>query len=147
MPYARPTTCVWEKAEGIVVPIAPELLMALAGGTAGAAGEQIWTSLRNLVRRRPSHGEPDDEGELTALAEAPDSSERAVELARALALRARQDPAFAEALAAWRREAETLEGVEGTRTGAGDVRNVVSGGTQSTVIQARDVHGSINLGG
>ncbi|MEV7979934.1 hypothetical protein [Streptomyces sp. NPDC086519] len=127
-----------------MVPIAPELLMALAGGTAGAAGEQIWTSLRNLVRRRPSDGEPYDEGELTALAEAPDNSERAVELARALALRARQDPAFAEALAAWRREAEALEG---TRTGAGDVRNVVSGGTQSTVIQTRDVHGSINLGG
>jgi hypothetical protein len=133
-----------EKAEDIVVPIAPELLMALAGGTAGAAGEQIWTSLRNLVRRRPSDGERYDEGELTALAEAPDSSERAVELAQALALRARQDPAFAEALAAWRREAEALEGA---RTGAGDVRNVVSGGTQSTVIQARDVHGSINLGG
>ena len=127
-----------------MVPIAPELLMALASGTAGAAGEQIWTSLRNLVRRRPSDGEPYDEGELTALAAAPDSSERAAELAEALALRARQDPAFAEALAAWRREAEALEG---TRTGAGDVRNVVSGGTQNTVIQTRDVHGSINLGG
>ncbi|MFF4750509.1 hypothetical protein ACJ6WF_31070 [Streptomyces sp. MMS24-I2-30] len=129
--------------EGIVVPIAPELLMALASGTAGAAGEQIWTSLRNLVRRRPDQA-PYDEGELTALAEAPDSTERATELAEALALRARQDPAFAEALAVWRREAEALEG---TRTGAGDVRNVVSGGTQSTVIQTRDVHGSINLGG
>ncbi|MFB7500531.1 hypothetical protein ACFC09_38630 [Streptomyces sp. NPDC056161] len=144
MPYARPTTGALEKAEDIVVPIAPELLMALASGTAGAAGEQIWTSLRNLVRRRLSDQAPYDEGELTALAEAPDSTERATELAEALALRARQDPAFAEALAVWRREAEALEG---TRTGAGDVRNVVSGGTQSTVIQTRDVHGSINLGG
>ncbi|WP_030670477.1 hypothetical protein [Streptomyces cellulosae] len=125
-------------------PIAPELLMALAGGTAGAAGEQIWTSLRNLVGRRSSAGEPNHESELTALAEAADSAERATELAEALALRARQDPAFAEALAAWRREAEALEG---TRTGSGDVRNVISGGTQSTVVQARDVHGSINLGG
>lgn len=127
-----------------MVPIAPELLMALAGGTAGAAGEQIWMSLRNLVRRRPSDGEPHGESELTALVQVADSAERATELAEALALRARQDPAFAEALAAWRREAEALEG---TRTGAGDVHNVISGGTQGTVIMARDVHGSINLGG
>ncbi|MER5212593.1 hypothetical protein ABT063_18925 [Streptomyces sp. NPDC002838] len=127
-----------------MVPIAPELLMALAGGTAGAAGEQIWMSLRNLVRRRPADGEPHGESELTSLGQAADSAERATELAEALALRARQDPAFAEALAAWRREAEALEG---TRTGAGDVRNVISGGTQTTVVQARDVHGSINLGG
>ncbi|MFB7916155.1 hypothetical protein [Streptomyces sp. NPDC056061] len=124
-------------------PIAPELLMALAGGTAGAAGEQMWTTLRNLVRRRSSDREPHDD-EFTALAGAADSAERATALAEALALRARQDPAFAEALAAWRREAEALEG---TRTGAGDVSNAVSGGTQGTVVQARDVHGSINLGG
>lgn len=131
-----------------MVPIAPELLMALAGGTAGAAGEHIWMSLRNLVGRRHSdgepHGEPYGEGELTALVQAADSAERATELAEALALRARQDPAFAEALAAWRREAEALEG---TRTGTGDVHNTISGGTQGTVIMARDVHGSINLGG
>ncbi|MFE3826409.1 hypothetical protein [Streptomyces sp. NPDC059092] len=125
-------------------PIAPELLMALAGGTAGAAGEQVWASLRNLVGRRPSDGEPYDEGGLTALAEAPGSAERATALAEGLTLRARQDPAFAEALAAWRREAEASEG---TRTGAGNVSNVVSGGTQGTVIQTRDVHGSINTGG
>ncbi|MBU6530147.1 hypothetical protein ACFUIW_29365 [Streptomyces sp. NPDC057245] len=139
-----------------MVPIAPELLMALAGGTAGAAGEQIWMSLRNLVGRRSSagepdgqpqgepHGEPQGERELTALVQVADSTERARELAEALALRARQDPAFAEALAAWRREADALEG---TRSGAGDVHNTVSGGTQDTVIMARDVHGSINLGG
>ncbi|WP_414166444.1 hypothetical protein ACMATS_00665 [Streptoverticillium reticulum] len=124
--------------------IAPELLMALAGGTAGAAGEQIWTSLRDLVGRRRSGGEPGDQGELTALAEAPGNEKRATELAAVLALRARQDPAFAQALAAWRREAEALEG---PRTGAGDVHNEVSGGTQNTVVQMRDVHGSITFGG
>ncbi|MER6070853.1 hypothetical protein ACFYZB_28695 [Streptomyces sp. NPDC001852] len=125
--------------------IAPELLMALASGTAGAAGEQIWTSLRDLVRRWRSGAEQSgDQRELTALAEAPDNPERAAELAEVLARRARQDPAFAQALAAWRREAEALEG---TRTGTGDVHNTISGGTQNTVVQARDVHGSINLGG
>ncbi|WEO94264.1 hypothetical protein A6P39_009680 [Streptomyces sp. FXJ1.172] len=124
--------------------IAPELLMALASGTAGAAGEQIWTSLRDLVTRRRPGGEPGAQSELTALAEAPGDAQRAAELAGVLAHRARQDPAFAEALAAWRQAAEALEGA---RTGSGEVRNVVSGGTQNTVIQARDVHGSINLGG
>jgi hypothetical protein len=123
--------------------IAPELLMALAGGTAGAAGEQIWMSLRNLVRRRPADGEPQGEGELVALADAADDAERAAELARTLSLRAQQDPAFAEALAAWRREAEALEG---TRTGTGNVGNTVSGGRQDTVIQMRDMHGDMNIG-
>jgi hypothetical protein len=124
--------------------IAPELLMALASGTLGAAGEQIWTSLRNLVGRRPAAGEPHDGGELTALAEEAGNAERAAELARALALRARQDPAFADALAAWRREAE---GLEGTRSGSGDVTNTVSGGSQKTVFQARDVNGPVIFGG
>ncbi|KAB7843722.1 hypothetical protein [Streptomyces mobaraensis] len=128
--------------------IAPELLMALAGGTAGAAGDQMWQSLRNLVARWRAGGEPEETGEpgaLTALDEAPDDAERAAELAVALARRARQDPAFAQALAEWRRRAEALEGT--TRTGSGNVHNSVSGGTQNTVIQARDVSGGIHPGG
>lgn len=130
-------------------PIAPELLMALAGGTAGAAGQQIWASLRDLVRRRPSAGEPRGEGELTSLADAADSPTRARELADVLALRARQDPAFAQALDTWRREAEALDGTAiGTQTGAGDVRNEVSGGTfQEPVVQARDINGPLRFGG
>ncbi|MFG2271349.1 hypothetical protein ACGFNY_16530 [Streptomyces chartreusis] len=124
-------------------PIAPELLMAVAGGTAGAAGQQIWTALRDLVRRRGSDEEPSGEGELTALAQQSDSAERARQLAETLALRARQDPAFAEALAAWRREAETLVP---NQTGSGDVRNEVSGTVHGNVVQARDIHGSIRFG-
>ncbi|CAM5540690.1 MULTISPECIES: hypothetical protein [Streptomyces] len=124
-------------------PIAPELLMAVAGGTAGAAGQQIWTALRDLVRRRGSGEEPSGEGELTALAQQSDSAERARQLAETLALRARQDPAFAEALAAWRREAETLVP---NQTGSGDVRNEVSGTVHGNVVQARDIHGSIRFG-
>ncbi|WP_105973053.1 hypothetical protein [Streptomyces geranii] len=126
-------------------PIAPELLMALAGGTAGAAGQQIWASLRDLVRRRSPVGEPRGEGELTSLGEAADSPTRARELAEVLALRARQDPAFAQALDTWRREAEALDG---TRTGSGDVRNEISGGTvQGPVVQARDINGPLHFGG
>ncbi|WP_369171131.1 hypothetical protein AB5J49_26070 [Streptomyces sp. R28] len=125
--------------------IAPELLMALAGGTAGAAGQQIWASLRDLVRRRPSGQSPEGEAELTALGTAADDAERARELAQVLAQRAGQDPAFAQALATWRRQAEAWDEA---RTGAGDVRNEISGGTfQGPVVQARDINGPLTFGG
>ncbi|MFG2500956.1 hypothetical protein ACGFSB_22430 [Streptomyces sp. NPDC048441] len=124
-------------------PIAPELLMALAGGTAGAAGQQIWTTLRGLVLRR-TDAEPSGEGELRALAAAVGSEERAARaerLVQVLAERARQDPVFADALREWRQNA-----IDVVRTGSGDVHNEISGGRQGTVIQARDIHGDINLG-
>lgn len=125
-------------------PIAPTLLMALAGGTAGAAGQQIWASLRDLVRRGPATGPAGGEGELAALEEVSDSPSRARELSRALAERAEEDPGFARELAAWRRDAEARGG---TGTGDGDVHNVISGGTQTTVVQTRDVHGNLHFGG
>ncbi|MCX4763766.1 hypothetical protein OG562_22925 [Streptomyces sp. NBC_01275] len=130
-------------------PIAPALLMALAGGTLGAAGQQVWASLWSLVRRRSTEGLPDGESrgedELTALDAARDDEARARELAEALALRARQDPAFARALDAWRREAEA---VDATPTGSGDVRSEISGGVfHGTVVQARDINGSVHFGG
>ncbi|MFF7749050.1 hypothetical protein ACFZCP_07285 [Streptomyces sp. NPDC007971] len=124
-------------------PIAPELLTALASGTAGAAGQQMWTALRDLVRRR-TDVEPNGMGELTALAAAVGSAERAAlaeRLAQVLAERAGRDSVFADALRAWRQDARDV-----VRTGSGDVHNEVSGGRQQTVIQARDVHGGINLG-
>ncbi|MFI0738907.1 hypothetical protein ACH4PU_12605 [Streptomyces sp. NPDC021100] len=125
------------EVEDLMEQIAPELLMALASGTAGAAGNQAWQTLRNLVVRWRPGGEP-EEGELTALADAPDDAERAAELAEALALRARQDPAFAQALADWRRRAEALEP---SRTGSGNVSNTISNSTVTTAVQSRDVNG------
>ncbi|MBT2675276.1 hypothetical protein J7E95_31640 [Streptomyces sp. ISL-14] len=125
--------------------IAPELLMALAGGTAGAAGQQIWASLRELVRRRPSGQASSGEGELTALDAAADDGERARELAEVLARRAGQDPAFAQALETWRHRAEAWD--DGL-TGTGDVHNEISGGTfQGPVVQARDINGPLTFGG
>ncbi|MEI5519020.1 hypothetical protein WB401_27435 [Streptomyces brasiliscabiei] len=125
-------------------PLAPELLMALAGGTAGAAGQQLWASLRDLVSRRPQGQEPRGEGEWNALARTADDTARARQLAEALTLRADRDAAFAAALDAWRARAETLTAL--SATGPGEVRNEVGGTVHGPLIQARDIHGSIHLG-
>lgn len=131
-------------------PIAPTLFMALAGGTAGAAGQQLWTSLRDLVRRPFAHQEaPGGEGELETFLGTPENSaerdRRARELAEVLTLRARQDPDFAKALTIWQRDAEQATG---PRTGTGDVHNENSGGTvHGNLLQARDINGPITFGG
>ncbi|OKJ64200.1 hypothetical protein [Streptomyces sp. CB02261] len=129
--------------------ITAELLTALASGTAGAAGQQAWMSLRDLVRRRTAAdrmtGAPEElpsgEEELVALGEQAESTERARALARVLALRATYDEAFRDALAAWRSTAEDAA----ARTGAGDVDNRVTGGRQGTVIMGRDFHSPITF--
>ncbi|MFE9311618.1 hypothetical protein ACIQCF_27130 [Streptomyces sp. NPDC088353] len=129
--------------------IAAELLMALAGGTAGAAGQQAWASLRGLVRRRTAPeavpdmpGElPSGEEEFAALDEQAESAERARALARVLALRAMYDDAFRADLAAWRGAAEDAA----ARTGAGDVHNRITGGTPGTVVMGRDFHSPITF--
>ncbi|MYU25992.1 hypothetical protein [Streptomyces sp. SID8352] len=137
-----------------MVPIAPELLMALAGGAFGAAGEQIWTSLRSLVRRRPPEDgaspadpgtdeSPGSDAELAELEREPGSVERGRRLAAVLTLRAERDPEFARALREWRRAADACE----RGAGAGEVHNSVSGGRQQNVIQTGEVNGSIHLGG
>ncbi|KUO16915.1 hypothetical protein AQJ91_33385 [Streptomyces dysideae] len=125
-------------------PITAGLLVALASGTAGAAGQQIWASLRDLVARRRRGEAAGDEGELEVPAEPPRSEERAHQLAEVLNERAEQDPDFARALDIWRRRASAEAGI---RTGPGEVRNVISGGTQSTVVQARDINGPLTFGG
>nr|WP_231905738.1 hypothetical protein [Streptomyces davaonensis] len=133
--------------------MAPELLMALAAGTAGAAGQQIWESLRGLLRRRapgeaPTGEVSSGEAELVALGRSADDADRARELANVLALRAAQDPAFAQALESWRQEAEAWDGARPARpTGSGDVHNEISGGDfKGPVIQARDINGPLNFG-
>jgi hypothetical protein len=119
--------------------------MAVAGGTASAAGQQIWTTLRELVTRRSRGGELGGEAELTALTQAANSEQRAQELAEVLALRARQDPDFAAALDVWRRQAETLEPAPAS-TGSGDVNNRADGTVHGNLVQARDIQGSVNFG-
>ncbi|MFG3254567.1 hypothetical protein [Streptomyces sp. NPDC048172] len=125
-------------------PLSISLLLALAGGAAGGAGQAAWTSLGALVRRPFQRGEsdpaPTGEPEWDDLARSPADQDRAQALAFALAMRARADADFARELASWRQQAETA------RTGTGDVHNTISGGNQGVVLQARDVHGPLHLG-
>ncbi|MFH9262657.1 MULTISPECIES: hypothetical protein [unclassified Streptomyces] len=125
-------------------PISEGLLMALAGGAAGSAGQQVWHALRDLVARREATTgvEPPRssiEGELTLLEQRPHDTERARSLAGALSERAERDPAFAAALAGLREQGERAHGTPGA------ARFEISGGTQHSVVQAQNVHGDITF--
>ncbi|MFD5633600.1 hypothetical protein ACFWJM_05570 [Streptomyces sp. NPDC127077] len=61
-------------------------------------------------------------------------------LLNALGERSAADVDFAQALSAW------VIGLQVSHTSFGEVRNTVSGGTQGTVLQVRDVSGPITLG-
>jgi hypothetical protein len=80
------------------------------------------------------------EAQWAALIAVPGDEERAEQLAAVLAARADRDPDFAQAAAAWHRAARQA------LAGSGDTHNSVSGGTQSAVVQARDVHGGVHFG-
>ncbi|MEU7379210.1 MULTISPECIES: hypothetical protein [unclassified Streptomyces] len=81
------------------------------------------------------------EAEFAALEEQAESAERARALARVPALRTMYDGAFRADLTAWRGAAEDAA----TRTGAGDVHNRITGGTQSTVVMGRDFHSPVTF--
>ncbi|MGP3978377.1 hypothetical protein ACTWQF_31095 [Streptomyces sp. 8N114] len=116
---------------------------AVANGAASAAGQSAWESLLSLVRRvggRRPDGEP-GEGRLTAVD--PADSEQVRVLTCWLGEQARADEEFAALLRGWaERHASVL------RAEHSEVHNTVSGSAQVTgaVIQARDIHGGINLG-
>ena len=125
--------------------IAVELLMAFAGSTASAAGQQAWQSLRGLVMRgSEDREEAGGRRELAALDEEPESMDCARALAHALAVRAGHEREFGQRLRAWLRE-EAEPAWDG-RTGAGDVHSEVSGTVHGPVLMGRDFNGTINFG-
>ncbi|MFD4335870.1 hypothetical protein ACFWPP_01400 [Streptomyces anulatus] len=125
--------------------ISAMLLGALAGGAGGEVGRQVWAALTALVRRPFGRGEADGdnapvvssgEAELTRLGQAPSDLERAQALSTALAVRAALDSDFRTGLEHWRQQAKLV------RTGDGEVRNEISGGSQyGPVMQGRDFSG------
>ena len=121
-------------------PISAELLMAVAGGVGGAAGQQAWNALGALVkrpfRRDPGHGGETPTTGLAALKRDPGDVNAAIRLAALLAARAEADAMFRTDLEAW---AATVREIY-PATGDGDVHNAISGGVfHQPVIQARDI--------
>ncbi|MGY1434959.1 hypothetical protein [Streptomyces reniochalinae] len=116
-----------------------------AGSAAGAAGQSAWESLLALARRvggrRPDGAPAPDEGGLAAVDPSDEAQVRV--LTSWLGEQARADEEFAALLRGWaERHAPVL------RAERSEVHNTVSGTAQVSgpVIQARDIHGGINLG-
>jgi hypothetical protein len=127
------------------------VLTTIAAGGGEAVAGHAWESLAALVRRPFRRAQPSagtdagpaalstGEAELTALAAAPMDRGCAAALAEALVGRARSDSEFAAALASWWEQARQVPP-------AGNVSNVVSGGTQyGPVLQGRDF-GTLTFG-
>ncbi|MGW2672375.1 hypothetical protein ACWC5F_30530 [Streptomyces sp. NPDC001272] len=134
-------------------PISAALLLALATGAAGAAGEQSWQGLSGLVRRWRGQGNIDVEPagsaemvpaqpELTALEQQPTDENRAQLLSVALAARAGADAGFAAALENWHRQAQQVV----PATAIGNASTHISGGSQGNVVTTRDVFGGLQIG-
>jgi hypothetical protein len=124
----------------ITAPALAAVLSKIFDGAVAEVGRQTWTTLTGLVRR--AFGDKERSRPMRAVAELerhPDDPARVDELAGALAAAADLDPDFAADLRQWLADA----GQPG-----GDVTNVIGGSAQvrGTVVQARDIHGSITFG-
>jgi hypothetical protein len=114
------------------------VLTAAAGGAAGEAGKTALSALGTLVRRLRGSGSAAEVAVRDLLADPEPARARAT--ASVLAAEMAADPAFDTELRAWAVRSGLLEPT---------VRNTVSGGATITgpVIQARDIHGGVHLGG
>jgi hypothetical protein len=121
-------------------PVSVELLLAVVGGVAGAAGTEAWQGLVALVRRPFAHS-PENEDTaalgldaLAALQQESGNWVAAAELAAVLQARAEVDASFGDAMQAWLHQAH-----EAFPTSAGDTRNEITGGRQhGHVLMGRD---------
>jgi hypothetical protein len=124
----------------LTAPALAAVLAKIFDGAVNEVGRQTWTTLTDLVRR--TFGGRDRSRPMRAVAELdlhPDDPARLEELAGALAAAAELDPDFAADLRQWLSDAGQP---------AGDVTNVIGGSAKirGTVVQARDIHGSITFG-
>ena len=124
----------------LTAPALAAVLSKIFDGATAEVGKQAWTALTGLVRR--TFGGRDRSRPMRAVAELerhPDDPAQITELAGALAAAADLDPDFAADLRQWLADAGPA---------GGDVTNVIGGSAQirGTVVQARDIHGSITLG-
>jgi hypothetical protein len=112
------------------------LLSKIFDGMAGRTGEQLWDSLTTLVRRVFGRRSTSVEA-VKRLGERPGDRDAIRALAEALAADAARDPQAGAQLRHWAVAAE--------RTISDSTYNTVSGTVYGNVIQARDIHGDINL--
>jgi hypothetical protein len=124
----------------LTAPALAAVLARIFDGAVSEVGRQTWTALTGLVRR--TFGDRDRSRPMRAVAELerhPDDPAKITELAGALAAAADLDPDFAADLSQWLADAGPTDG---------DVTNVIGGSAQihGTVVQARDIHGSITFG-
>lgn len=104
-------------------PVTAAVLLALVSGVAGAAGEQVWSSLRTLVRRPSAGGTPaPGTAELARVEAAPGDLDAARRLLVVLQARAHADPEFGEAWQQWQQQAHALQ------VGERAQHNEISGG-------------------
>ena len=113
------------------------LLTKIFNGTGEKAGEQLWDSLRSVVRRLFGRQSTSVEA-VKRLGERPGDEDAIRALAQALVDDSSRDPQAAAQLRHWIASAEaTMAGERVTNTVTGDVRG--------NVLQARDIHGNITF--
>ncbi|TQN32782.1 hypothetical protein FHX37_2765 [Haloactinospora alba] len=122
-----------------------EVMLAVAGAVAGKAAESLTegarTAVRNLRRalRARSEEQPETQRALEAARDEDGEDERLVsEFAERLAAVAEHDPEI-------RRLTEDLR--PHVTAGSGNVTNTVRGNVSGTLVQGRDFHGDMTIGG
>jgi hypothetical protein len=123
----------------LTAPALAAVLSKIFDGGTNEVGRQAWTALTGLVRR--AFGDKDRSRPMRAVAELerhPDDQAKVEELAGALTAAADLDPDFAADLRQWLADAAPA---------GGNVSNIIGGSAEirGTVVQARDIHGSITF--
>lgn len=105
-------------------------------GTAGEAGKQAWSGLTSMVGRLFGRSSSQAVKQVEGNAATPETIET---LAEALTAEADSDTVLTAALREWMLDTERA------LDQSGNVSNTISGNVHGSVVQARDIHGGINL--
>jgi hypothetical protein len=127
-----------------MVDLAAEVVTAIASGAGGSIGGKGAEAITQIVSalRAKFRGRPVSRGALEISLEAPDDMTARDQLAVILRDHMRDDAQFREWLSAlWAQVSPDV------LPDASASANIISGAVHGNVIQARDVHGDIHLGG
>lgn len=138
-------TCPYRSKVKVLEPVTTAalatVLTGLASGATGEAGKQTWNSLVSTARKLCGRDSVPTQA-LEERAGPPHEQADAEVLAAVLTRAADESPQFAAELNSWVGDARRI-------TSEGDnVSNTISGDAhiEGSAVQARDIHGSINLG-